>query len=71
MNFFLIIINIALQTAFITLDEVIKITNRRVNAIQYVVIPKIDNTIAYIVSELDERDREEFYRYAFTPPLVY
>jgi len=50
---------------------VIKITNRRVNAIQYVVIPKIDNTIAYIVSELDERDREEFYRYAFTPPLVY
>jgi len=52
----------SLQTAFITLDEVIKITNRRVNAIEYVVIPKIDNTIAYIVSELDERDREEFYR---------
>jgi len=52
----------SLQTAFLTLDEVIKITNRRVNAIEYVVIPKIDNTIAYIVTELDERDREEFYR---------
>jgi len=52
----------SLQTAFITLDEVIKITNRRVNAIEYVVIPKIDNTIAYIITELDERDREEFYR---------
>jgi len=52
----------SLQTAFITLDEVIKITNRRVNAIEYVVIPKIDNTISYIVTELDERDREEFYR---------
>lgn len=57
------LVNLAsLQTAFITLDEVIKITNRRVNAIEYVVIPKIDNTIAYIVTELDERDREEFYR---------
>jgi len=52
----------SLQTAFITLDEVIKITNRRVNAIEYVVIPKIDNTINYIVAELDEMDREEFYR---------
>eukprot|EP01087_Luapelamoeba_hula_P020069 TRINITY_DN676_c0_g1_i1.p1 TRINITY_DN676_c0_g1~~TRINITY_DN676_c0_g1_i1.p1 ORF type:complete len:254 (-),score=62.86 TRINITY_DN676_c0_g1_i1:129-890(-) len=52
----------SLQTAFLTLDEVIKITNRRVNAIEYVVIPKIDGTISYIVSELDELDREEFYR---------
>ena len=40
----------------------IKLTNRRVNAIEHVVIPKIDNTIRYIVSELDEQDREEFFR---------
>ncbi len=45
-----------------TLDEVIKITNRRVNAIEYVVLPRIDNTIKYIMSELDEGEREEFYR---------
>jgi V-type H+-transporting ATPase subunit D len=51
------------KTAFITLDEVIKITNRRVNAIEYVVKPKLENTISYIVSELDEAEREEFYRY--------
>jgi len=52
----------SLQTAFITLDEVIRITNRRVNAIEHVVKPKIENTISYIQSELDEMDREEFYR---------
>jgi len=52
----------SLQTAFVTLDEVIKVTNRRVNAIEYVVRPKLENTISYIVSELDELEREEFYR---------
>jgi len=52
----------SLQTAFITLDEAIKITNRRVNGIEYVIIPRFENTIAYVIEELDERDREEFYR---------
>eukprot|EP01125_Pyxidicula_operculata_P000467 TRINITY_DN10491_c0_g1_i1.p1 TRINITY_DN10491_c0_g1~~TRINITY_DN10491_c0_g1_i1.p1 ORF type:complete len:251 (-),score=61.45 TRINITY_DN10491_c0_g1_i1:115-867(-) len=52
----------SLQTTFITLDEVIKITNRRVNAIEYVIIPRLANTISYILDELDEAEREEFYR---------
>merc|ERR1719281_393351 len=52
----------SLQTSFITLDEVIKVTNRRVNAIEHVIIPKIERTLAYIVSELDELEREEFFR---------
>ena len=52
----------SLQTSFVTLDEVIKITNRRVNAIQYVVIPRLESSISYIISELDELDREEFFR---------
>jgi len=52
----------SLQTTFMTLDEVIKITNRRVNAIEYVIKPKIENTIAYILEELDEMEREEFFR---------
>ncbi|KAK9512503.1 hypothetical protein O3M35_000911 [Rhynocoris fuscipes] len=52
----------SLQTAFVTLDDVIKLTNRRVNAIEHVIIPKIECTLAYIISELDEMEREEFYR---------
>jgi V-type H+-transporting ATPase subunit D len=51
-----------LQTQFITIERVIKVTNRRVNALEFVVIPKIETTIAWIESELDELDREEFYR---------
>ena len=52
----------SLQTAFTILDEVIRATNRRVNAIEHIVIPKLENTIKYIMSELDEMDREEFFR---------
>ena len=52
----------SLQTSFVTLDEVIKITNRRVNAIEHVIIPKIERTLQYIIAELDELEREEFFR---------
>ncbi|KAG8766345.1 H(+)-transporting V1 sector ATPase subunit D [Serendipita sp. 411] len=52
----------SLQTAFMILDEVIRATNRRVNAIEHVVIPRLENTVKFIISELDEMDREEFYR---------
>lgn len=52
----------SLQSAFVILDEIIKITNRRVNAIENVIIPRIENTIHYITGELDEMDREEFFR---------
>ncbi|XP_025940361.1 V-type proton ATPase subunit D isoform X3 [Apteryx rowi] len=50
------------ETSFVTLDEAIKITNRRVNAIEHVIIPRIERTLSYIITELDEREREEFYR---------
>ncbi|PGH00271.1 V-type proton ATPase subunit D [Blastomyces parvus] len=77
----------SLQTAFVILDEVIKVVNRRVNALyeipalsplagwqlgatlsppcstpEHVIIPRTENTIKYINSELDELAREEFYR---------
>jgi len=52
----------SLQTAFTILDEVIRATNRRVNAIEHIIMPRLENTIKYIMSELDEMDREEFFR---------
>ena len=48
----------SLQTSFLTLDAAIKTTNRRVNALENVVKPRLENTIAYIRGELDEHERE-------------
>jgi len=52
----------SLQTAFKTLDEEIKMTSRRVNALEYVLIPRIEDIISYITQEMDEQSREEFFR---------
>lgn len=52
----------SLQTSFVTLDEALKVTNRRVNALENVTIPKIQKVLDYISRELDELEREDFTR---------
>merc|ERR1712113_1233717 len=52
----------SLQTAFKMGDEEIKMTSRRVNALEYVLIPRIESVLAYITQEMDEQAREEFFR---------
>lgn len=57
------IVDIAsLQTAYLTLDECLKITNRRVNALEYIVVPRIEGVIKYIDTELQERSKEEKFK---------
>lgn len=51
-----------LQSQYVTIERVIKVTNRRVNALEFVIIPHMEATIKWIEGELDELDREDFYR---------
>lgn len=52
----------SLQTSFVALDEALKVTNRRVNALEHVVVPRLEATVNYISKELDEMEREDFFR---------
>jgi len=52
----------AAEAAIRRLAEAIAATKRRVNSLEYIVIPRIENTIRYIEMSLQEREREDFFR---------
>eukprot|EP00392_Amoebophrya_sp_AT5.2_P018590 g19157.t1 len=52
----------SLQTMFKTLDEEIKMTSRRVNSLECVVIPRLEGVMQWVKQEMDEMEREEFFR---------
>jgi V/A-type H+-transporting ATPase subunit D len=49
------------QEIYLTAMEIAKI-RRRVNALEYVMIPNLEETIAYIMQKLEEMDRENIVR---------
>jgi V/A-type H+-transporting ATPase subunit D len=51
-----------LMTAVFRLANELRKTQRRVNALQHIFIPEYEETVAFIISTLEERDREEIFR---------
>jgi V/A-type H+-transporting ATPase subunit D len=51
-----------IEAALTKLAEAIASVKRRVNSLEYVIIPRMDNTIRFIRMYLEEREREDFFR---------
>lgn len=51
-----------LQASFYTINDALKVTSRRVHAIENITLPKFEAVLKYILRELDELEREEFTR---------
>lgn len=51
-----------LQTSLQALDHALKVTNRRVNALEFIMIPQLENTLVYVDDALHEAEREDAYR---------
>lgn len=45
-----------------SVETELQITKRRLNALEHVIIPQLENTLKFINDELEEHEREEFFR---------
>lgn len=52
----------SIKASYEKLNHALSATNRRVNSLENLMIPRYENTINYIIEELDEQGREEFFR---------
>jgi V/A-type H+-transporting ATPase subunit D len=57
------IVNVAeIEASIQQLGKEIEKTKRRVNALEHIFLPKLEGTIEYIERQLEEREREDFFR---------
>ena len=52
----------SIESSIQKLGKEIEKTKRRVNALEHIFIPRIISTISYIERQLEEREREDFFR---------
>ncbi len=52
----------SLQNSYDVMKEMLDFTSRRANALEFMLIPKLENTLSFIRNELDEQERENFYK---------
>ena len=52
----------SLQTQFTAVERVLKVTKRRVNALEFKVIPELEEAKVFIQLRLEEMEREETFR---------
>lgn len=52
----------SVRNSYMALKNSLDATNRRVNSLEHLLIPKLENTHKFISTELDEQEREDFFR---------